>query len=99
MGGACVFRAALVRKPLKRWNAYKRASGPHKGISTENVPWEIYVVCSNGHGLDAHTYHLLRTSIDMVGLVDLLEMHEVHTSWKHAEMLNARWRKDNNIDV
>jgi len=92
LGGTCFFRSALVRKPLKKWQTYKRAGGPRSGIQPENIPWEIYVVCSNGQGIDAGVYHQLCTVIDMHGLMDLLEMHEVHSSWKHAEMLNREWQ-------
>jgi hypothetical protein len=52
------------------------------------------VVCSNGQGIDAGVYHQLCTVIDMHGLMDLLEMHEVHSSWKHAEMLNREWQSN-----
>jgi len=34
----------------------------------------------------------LQTVIDFEGLQDILEMHEVHNSWKHAEVLNAELR-------
>lgn len=89
MGGACFFRRTLIRRPLKKWKPYKRAGGPHEGIYPENLRWEIYVVCSNGHGIDAHTYHMLDTCIDLDGLMDLLELAEVHQSWKSAEAKNA----------
>ena len=92
MGGACIFRRTLIRRPLKKWKPYKRAGGPHAGIYTANLRWEIYVICSDGAGIDARTYEMLDTIIDMDGFMDLLEMHEVHTSWKHAEMLNQEWR-------
>ena len=58
------------------------------------MPWEIYVVCSNGHGVDAYTYHLLSTVIDLEGLMDLLEMKECQVSWQHAEMNNREWAKN-----
>ena len=51
------------------------------------------MVCSNGHGVDAHTYHLLQTAIDMEGLMDLLEMKECQTSWQHAELNNREWQR------
>jgi len=88
LGGTCVFRTALIRRPLKKWKPFKRASGPREGIQTENIPWEIYVICSNGPGIDVQSYHQLCTCIDMEGMMDLLEMREVHESWKHAEMHN-----------
>lgn len=40
--------------------------------------------------MDAATYHLLDSCIDLDGLWDLLELHEVHASWKHAEMKNQQ---------
>lgn len=88
MGGTCVFRSALIRKPLEKWKPYKQASGLRKGIPTENIPWEIYVICSNGPSIDVQSYHQLCTCIDMDGMMDLLEMREVHESWKNAEMQN-----------
>ena len=42
--------------------------------------------------MNATTYIQLQTVIDFEGLQDILEMHEVHNSWKHAEALNAAWR-------
>jgi hypothetical protein len=35
------------------------------------------------------TYIALHTSIDLDGLYDLIEMQEVHSSWKHAAARNA----------
>lgn len=50
------------------------------------------MLCSNGQSIDAQTYQALQTTIDMDGLMDLLELHEVHESWKHAELLNREWQ-------
>lgn len=36
----------------------------------------------------------LKTNIDLEGLMDILEMHEVHTSWKNAEAWNNEWRSN-----
>ena len=66
------------------------ASGPHRGIDTANVPWEIYAACSDGEGVNVSTYVALHTTIDLDGLYDLLEMAEVHRSWAHAAYLNMK---------
>lgn len=92
MGGENVFRQALIRRPLKKWKKYKRAGGPYSGISPQNVPWEIYVICSPGEGINVNTYLQLNTVISMEGLLDLLEMHECQASEKDAAMLNIEWK-------
>lgn len=65
------------------------AGGAHKGIKPVNVPWEIFLACSNGDSMDVSTYAALHTTIDLDGLYDLLEMQEVSASWKHAAHANA----------
>ena len=50
------------------------------------------MICSDGDNVNVNTYLQLHTTIDMEGMMDLLEMHEVHESWKHAEMKNMQWR-------
>lgn len=94
MGRACGFRRSLIRQPLKSWSGLG-ASGPHRGIDTANVPWEIYVACSNGDAIDVSTFVALHTTIDLDGLYDLLEMAQVHSSWANAAMNNAREQHGN----
>jgi len=90
VGCAIGFRRSLVRKTLAKPTAvYRGASGPHKGIETANVPWEIYAACSNGETIDAHTYVLLHSVIDLDGLYDLIEMAHVHQTWATAAAANA----------
>ena len=51
-----------------------------------NVPWEIYVACSDGESVNAATLVALHTTINLTGLYDLLEMKNVHASWASALM-------------
>lgn len=48
----------------------------------------MYVACTGKDGIDANTYMLLRTSIDLDGLHDLLEMRQVSASWDAAMRRN-----------
>lgn len=89
MGWPSKFFRPLTRKALKPWTRFAGAGGAHKGIETVNVPWEILLACSAGDAVDVVTYQALHTSIDLDGLYDLLEMQEVHASWKHAAQANA----------
>jgi len=93
VGGACVFRGALVREPLKEWTPFERASGPRRGISPKNVHWLVYRVCENGRGIDGMLYHKLCTEIPLDQFMDLVELNDVHDSWKHAEMHNAEHQR------
>lgn len=80
-----------MRKALQPWSAaHPAAGGRHKGIPTANMPWEIYVACSNGESIDATVYRDLHSVIDLDGLLDILELREVHRSWANAEYLNAQ---------
>ena len=90
MGRARGFRRALMRRALQRKAASPCQGGPHKGIDTAQVPWEIYVACSDGESVDARTYEALHTTIDLDGLYDILEMKQVQQSWIDAAARNAR---------
>lgn len=90
MGGPSQFFRTLTRKPIPAWTRFSGASGAHKGIDPVNVPREVYLACSNGDAVDVGTYIALHTTIDLDGLYDLLELQEIHTSWKHAAGANAR---------
>jgi hypothetical protein len=90
VGGPSKFFRPLTRKPLTAWTRFAGAGGPHKGIQPANVPWEIQLACSSGESIDVATYVRLHTDIDLDGLYDLLEMQEVHQSWKHAATANVR---------
>lgn len=83
-----------MRRPLAQAATHQGFDGPHRGIETQNIPWEIYVACSNGESIDAATYVALHTTIDLDGLYDLLELAQVHASWAHAAYLNARAHGD-----
>jgi hypothetical protein len=87
------FSRTLNRKELERYSGHG-ASGPNKGIEPVNVPWPIYVACSNGETIDVQTFIALHTVIDIDGLYDLLELQQVHSSWCHAGLLNARLKAD-----
>lgn len=78
-----------MRAPLRR-SEHLDASGVHQGIETANVPWEIFAACCSGEAIDVQTYVALHTTIDLAGLLDILEMAEVHQSWAYAAMMNAR---------
>jgi hypothetical protein len=56
------------------------------------MPWEIYLACSDGESINFNTYHALHTDVDLDGLYDLLELQEVHESWRHARVANERER-------
>lgn len=49
-----------------------------------NMPVEIYIACTVSGEPCARTYEQLHTTIDYDGLLDLLEMKNVHDSWKDA---------------
>ena len=51
-----------------------------------NVPWEIYLACSNGETIDVATYVALHSTVDLDGLYDLLEMQQVHGTWIEAAL-------------
>lgn len=93
MGSDGGFSRTLNRKELDSYSG-SGASGPNKGIPPANVDWLIYVACSNGEAIDVQTFIALHTVIDIDGLYDLLELQQVHASWCHAALLNARLRAD-----
>ena len=84
------FYGPLTRKPIPAWSRFMGASGAHKGIDPVNFPREVYLACANGESIDVSTYEALHTTVDLDGLYDLLELREVHQSWKHAANANAR---------
>lgn len=59
------------------------------------MAWEIYAACSDGEAINAHTYVLLSTVIDVDGLFDLLEMQTVHSSWQQAIRMNLEEQHGN----
>jgi len=56
------------------------------------VPWEVYLACATADGIDANTLHLLKTSLDINDLYDLIEMQWVNGSWMEAIQKNAESR-------
>ena len=85
------FQQALEREDLQPYT-FPGASGAHKiaeGIEPANVPWQIYLACSNGETIDVQTYIALHTTIDLAGLYDLIELHRVHATWLDAARINA----------
>ncbi len=92
VGGAHVFRKALVRKPVDDGPVFPGASGSHKGVDPANLAREIFIACAGGDGINAETYVKLHTTVDLAGLYDLLEMQQVHTTWEAAAQLNANER-------
>jgi len=82
-----------MRKAKNAWHEYKRAGGSHRGAAPANMPWEIYMACSDGKRINPDTYEKLHTTIDLDGLYDILEMKDVLQSWVHAEMFNEDARK------
>jgi hypothetical protein len=38
------------------------------------------------------TYHLLHTTIDYDGLLDLIELQAVRDSWQHAQLIDLHSR-------
>jgi len=90
LGSYCLFYRSLTRKPTKSWSS-SGASGPHKGILTENIPWELAVLCMDGDkGINIGMYLALHTTIDFDGMHDLLELRDVQLSWSEAAILNAK---------
>lgn len=57
-----------------------------------NLPAEIYLACAGPDGINAATYVMLQTTIDLAGLYDLIEMQQVHSTWETAAQLNAHER-------
>lgn len=51
---------------------------------------DVFLACCSKDGIDAQTYILLDTQIDLDGLYDLLEMRRVQDSWNAA----AKWNAD-----
>jgi hypothetical protein len=47
------------------------------------------VACSDGDTINVATYIALHTTLDLEGLYDLLELHQVHATWVHAAYQNA----------
>lgn len=72
------------------------ASGPHKGITREqlvaadfHIPWEVVIACISGEADPTATYLALTTTIDTHGCLDLLDLAEIRDSWTHAARRNA----------
>ena len=95
MGWSCKFHRPLTRKASPSWPRTTTGGGRHKGIQPPNVPWEIFLACSNGDGVDVRTFQALHTSIDLDGLYDLLEMVDAAESWKHAAIMNMNEARGN----
>ena len=94
MGREGVFRKPLMRLPRNTWTPHPRAGGPHTGVAPANMPWEVYLACSDGETIDATTYQALHATIDLDGLYDLLELKDVLGSWKTAAQRNAEEERD-----
>jgi hypothetical protein len=50
-------------------------------------PW-IAQACNDNGVINAATYTALHTTINLDGLLDILEMQNVLSSWQHAEARN-----------
>lgn len=92
MGREGVFHKPLIRVPLDKWHPYEDAGGVHEGIQPKNVHPRIFKACQNGKYIDSVLYEQLHTTIDLDGLLDILEMKEVLSSWKSAELRNLKER-------
>lgn len=84
-----------MRKPLQKWSPHEDAGGVHQGTQVVNVHPLIAQACFNGETVNDELYFKLHTSVDLDGLYDILELKNVLSSWKHAELKNAEWRKNN----
>lgn len=82
-----------MRKPKNTWVEHTRAGGSQRGVAPANLCWEIHLACSDGKRIDMCTYEALHTTIDLDGLLDLLEMKDVLSSWQAAEMSNEEARR------
>lgn len=89
LGRVRVFYRALTRKPLPK-RSDVGASGPHKGLETQNIDWRVASLCFDGERLDVQMYLALHTRIDYDGLCDLEEIREVQVSWQNAFRMNAQ---------
>lgn len=84
-----------MREPLQEWDPHPGAGGPHQGTQVVNVHPLIASVCFDGDKVNDNLYLDLHTVIDLDGLYDILELRDVLSGWKHAELKNADWRKNN----
>lgn len=95
MGWPRKFHKPLTRKAIPSWPRAATGGGRHKGIQPPNVPWDLFVACANGDGIDAVTFQALHTSIDLDGLYDLIEMSDAAESWKSAAIMNTNETRGN----
>jgi hypothetical protein len=54
---------------------------------------QIAAACTDRSGINVTTYQALHTTIDLDGLLDLLELRSVRDSWQHAARLDADDRR------
>lgn len=91
MGDARLFYPTPGRRPLAKWKPIRSPKpGDERGIEPQNVPWEVFLLCSGKDGIDVNTYLACKTVLDMDAVYDLLELQEVAASWSAAEYRNAK---------
>lgn len=79
-----------MRRPLDSFHLqHPGASGPHEGIKTANLPWEVYLACAEDGRFNVDTYRHLHTTVDYAGLLDILEARQVQATWSTAAYVNA----------
>jgi len=65
------------------------------GVQPVNVRGEIFAACVDHRGnVDPVMYESLHTRISYAGLLDILEMRDVHRSHEVAAQLNAEHAAD-----
>lgn len=54
------------------------------------MPRDLWLACTDGDSVDVAMYVALHTTVDLDGLYDLIELQQVHASWKNAANMNAQ---------
>lgn len=66
----------------------------HEPLEGLQVHPLVFLACNGKEGIDVEMYEALHTSLDLDGLIDVLEMQHVRASWQHAEMFNLEEQRE-----
>lgn len=87
----------MTRRPLAlpRWVTAGTASGPFHGVQPVNVNPAVYTACVDHRGnVDPVMFEALHTRISYAGLLDILEMRDVHRSHETAAVRNSEHARE-----